>query len=310
MKLMFYFLKKLGAALVTLFIAASLSFFISHLSGDPTYQILGASATPEAVKEFQHELGLDRPILVQYGEFIGNISHGDLGDSILAGESNFTLIKSRIFASLQLSVLAVALGVLLGLPLGVFAASHEGRWGDRLTSAFAVFGQSIPVFWLGLTLVMFFSVRLGWLPAGLTGDWKNLVLPVITLSTIPMARIARLTRASMSNALEDLYVTAARARGLNKRRVLFIHALKNASLPVITLIGLQVGTLLSGAITVETVFAWPGLGTLATQAVQTRDLTLVQALVVFGASAFVIINLVVDYLYGIVDPRVRESVKS
>lgn len=310
MKLFLYFLKKLGAALVTLFLAASLSFFIAHLSGDPTAQILGASATPEAIKEFQHVLGLDRPIMVQYADFVGDISHGDLGNSMLAGESNVSLIAGRIFYSAQLAVLAVALGVLLGVPLGVFAASHEGRWGDRLTSALAVFGQSIPVFWLGLTLALIFSVRLNWLPAGLTGDWKNLVLPVITLSSIPMARIARLTRASMTNALEDLYVTAARARGLKGRRVLYIHALKNASLPVITLIGLQVGTLLSGAITVETVFAWPGLGTLATQAVQTRDLTLVQALVVFGATAFVIINLVVDYLYGIVDPRVRESVKS
>ena len=310
MKLVLYFVRKLMAAFVTLFLAASLSFFVAQMSGDPTIQILGASATEETIAELRHELGLDRPILVQYGDFIGDLARGDLGKSMLAGEENSSLIAGRIFASAQLAVLAVLLGVLLGVPLGVYAAAREGRWGDRLTSALAVFGQSIPVFWLGLTLVMIFSVKFGWLPAGFTGDWKNLVLPVVTLSTIPMARIARLTRASMTNALEDLYVTAARARGLKARRVLFIHALKNASLPVITLIGLQVGTLLSGAITVETVFAWPGLGTLATQAVQTRDLTLVQALVVFGASAFVLINLIVDYLYGIVDPRVRESVKS
>jgi peptide/nickel transport system permease protein len=191
--------------------------------------------------------------------------------------------------------------------MGVYAAAREGKIVDRIISAIAIIGQSIPVFWLGLMLVLFFAIKLSWLPAGLAGGWQNLVLPSITLATIPLARVARLTRAAMTNTLEDQYIIAAKARGLSRKRVLFVHALKNAALPVVTLIGLQIGTLLSGAITVETVFAWPGLGTLATQAVRSRDVTLVQAMVVFGAAAFIVINLLVDLLYGFLDPRVKDS---
>ena len=191
--------------------------------------------------------------------------------------------------------------------MGVYAAAREGRLADRVISSLAILGQSIPVFWLGLMLVLLFSITLNWLPAGLSGDWKNLVLPAVTLATIPLARVSRLTRAAMSNTLEDQFITAARARGLGNKRVLFVHALKNASLPVVTLIGMQMGILLSGAITVETVFAWPGLGSLATQAVRNQDLTLVQALVVYGAFLFVIINLFVELLYGVLDPRIRDA---
>lgn len=288
-------------------VASTLAFFIANLSGDPTIQMLGFSASPDQVAELRAQLGFDRPLVNQYLSFISDIVRGDLGTSLFSGESNLSLISSRIWASAQLALLAICLGILVGLPLGVFAASREGKFGDRVASALAIFGQSIPVFWLGLMFVLFFSIKLEWLPAGLTGGWEYLVLPAITLSTIPMARIARLTRASMTGALEEQYITAARARGLSSRRILYVHALRNASLPVITIIGLQMGTLFSGAITVETVFAWPGLGTLAIQAVRARDLTLVQALVVFGALVFVVINTIIELLYGVLDPRVKES---
>lgn len=307
MKLFRYSLKKILGGLVTLLLAATLSFFISRLAGDPTIQMLGLSATPDQIAELRAQLGFDQPILTQYSTFIGDIVQFDLGNSLYAGQSNVSLIQSRIWASVQLTTLAVALGVLLGIPMGVYAAAREGKLADRVISSLAIVGQSIPVFWLGLMLVLFFAIKLSWLPAGLAGGWQNLVLPSVTLATIPLARVARLTRAAMTNTLEDQYIIAAKARGLSRKRVLFVHALKNASLPVVTLIGLQIGTLLSGAITVETVFAWPGLGTLATQAVRSRDITLVQAMVVFGAAAFIVINLLVDLLYGFLDPRVKDS---
>ena len=307
MKLFRYSLKKILGGLLTLLLAATLSFFISRLAGDPTVQMLGLSATPDQIAELRAQLGFDQPILTQYSTFIGDIVQFDLGNSLYAGQSNVSLIQSRIWASVQLTTLAVALGVLLGIPMGVYAAAREGKIADRVISSLAIVGQSIPVFWLGLMLVLFFAIKLSWLPAGLAGGWQNLVLPSVTLATIPLARVARLTRAAMTNTLEDQYIIAAQARGLSRKRVLFVHALKNASLPVVTLIGLQIGTLLSGAITVETVFAWPGLGTLATQAVRSRDITLVQAMVVFGAAAFIVINLLVDLLYGFLDPRVKDS---
>ncbi len=307
MKFARFVLRKVLAGLVTLFLAATLAFFIAKLSGDPTIQMLGLSATPDQVTELKSQLGFDRPIFVQYVDFIGDICRGDLGTSLFSGDKNLDTIFSRVWASIQLAVLAVALGAFIGIPVGVFAASREGRLGDRVASILSIVGQSVPVFWLGLVLVLIFSVNLGWLPAGFKGDWQNLVLPVATLATIPIARIARLTRSAMTNSLEEQYITASRARGLSSRRILFVHGLKNASLPVVTLIGLQIGTLLSGAITVETVFAWPGIGSLATQAVTNRDIPLVQALVVFGAVAFVIINTCVDLFYGVLDPRVREA---
>ena len=307
MKFLRYLTKKTLGGLITLFLAATLSFLVSRLAGDPTIQMLGLSASPDQVAELRAELGFDQPIVSQYATFIRALVNLDLGKSLFSGESNLSLIQSRVWASVQLTSLAVALGVLLGIPMGVYAAAREGKTIDRVISAFAIVGQSVPVFWLGLMLVLFFSVKLQWLPSGFSGGWQNLVLPSITLATIPLARVARLTRAALTNTLEELYVVAARARGISSKRILFVHALKNASLPVVTLIGLQIGTLLSGAITVETVFAWPGLGTLAMQAVRSRDLTLVQAIVVVGAAAFICINLIVDLLYGFLDPRVNDA---
>ncbi len=298
---------KLGGALLTLFLAVSLAFFISRLSGDPTTQILGGLATQDQIAAKQAELGLDRPLLSQYWTFITDLLQFDLGRSLRFNRGNWEVIQSRIMASFLLAGSAMVLGVVFGVPLGMYAAAREGKRGDRIASAIAVLGQSMPVFWLGMVLVLVFSVRLGWFPAGQSGTWKHLVLPAVSLSTIPMARVTRLTRSSMSEVLEEPYIAAARARGLGGRAVMFGHALKNSALPVITLIGLQAGTLLSGAVTVEAVFAWPGLGSLATQAVQFRDAPLVQALVIVGAVAFVAINLVIDLLYGLIDPRIRDA---
>lgn len=307
MKLARFVALKILGGFVTLFFSATLAFIVSRVAGDPTIQMLGLSATADQIVELKAQLGYDRPMLTQYAEFIGDVYRGDLGVSLFTNDNNLSAILERVPASLQLASLAVLLGVLIGIPVGAFAAIREGSMADRVASILSIVAQSVPIFWLGLMLVLVFSLNLGWLPAGFIGDWRNLVLPVVTLAAIPTARIARLTRATMTSILEEPFVRAAFARGLPRRRVVYSHALRNSLLPVVTVIGLQFGILLSGAITVELVFAWPGVGSLATQAVMNRDLPLVQALVVFGAATFVGINIVVDIIYGLVDPRIREK---
>jgi peptide/nickel transport system permease protein len=215
------------------------------------------------------------------------------------------MILDRLPYTLELVVAGMTLAVLIGVPLGVLAATREGTWWDRAASGLALLGQSIPVFWLGMMLVVLFAVKLGWLPAGQAGTWKNLVLPAVTMSLYPMAHIARLTRASMAEALQEPYIDSARARGLTRARVVWKHAFKNAMMPIVTIVALQAGILLSGAVAIEYVYSWPGIGQLALQAVQFRDFPLVQAIVVFGAVTFVVLNLIVDIIPSIVDPRVR-----
>ncbi|GII78542.1 peptide ABC transporter permease [Sphaerisporangium rufum] len=299
---------KVTRGVVTLLIAVSAAFFLARGTGDPVREMLGDLAGPEQVAQLSAQLGLDRPLPVQYAAFVGDLATGDLGTSIRYGTPNLDLILGWLPASLQLAAAAMVLAVLVGIPLGVWAALREGRFADRFASTVALTGQSIPLFWLGLMLILLFAVTLGWLPAGQSTGFSSLILPAVTLSTLPMAQIARLTRSSMSEVLGEAFLDATRARGVARWRVVLVHALRNAALPVITIIGLQTGTLLSGAITVEFVFAWPGLGTLATQAVQMRDFSLIQAIVIFGAVVFVLVNLIVDLLYGILDPRIRDGV--
>ena len=298
---------KLVGAGITLLIALSLAFFLARTAGDPARNILGEFATEEQVLEKQIELGLDKPLPVQFSDYLGQLATFDLGASLRYSRPNLELILGRFPATIQLTVAALLIATLIGLPLGMVAALKEGKIWDRISVFVALFGQSIPLFWLGLMFILLFAVAWGWLPAGQSGTWQHLVLPAVTLSVLPMARIARLTRSSLSEVLEETYITSARARGLKERTVVVTHAIRNAALPVVTIMGLQAGALLSGAVTVEFVFAWPGLGTLATQAVQFRDFSLVQAIVIVGAITFVLINLTVDLIYGIIDPRIREQ---
>lgn len=298
---------KVGSALATLWVAVTIAFFLARGSGDPARQILGGTASQSQIDALRAQLGLNRSLLSQYVHFLGDLVTFNLGTSLRYGQSNAELIGSRLPASIELAVLAIVIAVVVGVPLGILAALREGSLVDRIASAVALIGQSVPLFWLGLMLVLLFAVKLGWFPAGERNSLSSLILPAVTLSTLPMAQIARLTRSSMGEVLTEGFVSAARARGLAGWRIVLVHALRSAALPVVTIIGLQVGMLLSGAVTVEYVFAWPGLGTLATQAVQARDYTLVQAIVVVGALAFVVINLIVDIIYGLVDPRIREG---
>jgi peptide/nickel transport system permease protein len=303
-----FLLGKASHGLVTLLLAVTIAFFLARGTGDPVREMLGDLASDEQVAALRSQLGLDRSLPVQFVTFLKDLVTFNLGDSLRYHSSNLDLILSRLPASAQLALAAMVIAVVIGVPLGIWAAVKEGRLADRVASVIALTGQSIPLFWLGLMLILFFAVGLGWLPAGQSTGFSSLILPAVTLSTLPMAQIARLTRSGMTEVLGETFVSASHARGLAWWRIILVHAFRNASLPVITIIGLQAGTLLSGAITVEFVFAWPGLGTLATQAVQTRDFSLIQAIVVFGALVFVVINLLVDLLYGALDPRIRDGV--
>jgi peptide/nickel transport system permease protein len=302
-----YLVSKVVAAVVTFAIAVSLAVVLSNVGGDPVANLLGPLAPKEQVEAERTALGLDRPLPVQIVSTLGNVARGDLGTSLRYNESCWSIIESRLPRSLELMIAAMLLGTFLGIPLGVVAALRENSFLDRFTMTIALAGQSVPLYWLGMIAVLVFSVQLGWLPAGRAGGWTHLVLPAIVLAMLPMGRIARLTRASMSRVLDEDYILAARARGLSSFRTIVVHALRNAALPVVTIIGLQAGVLISGAVTVEVVFAWPGLGSLAVDAVSFRDFRLVQAIVIFGAFVFVTINLLVDLLYGMLDPRIRHA---
>lgn len=291
--------------LITLLVALTMAFILGRLSGDPVATILGPMASPEDRDALRTELGLDRPLLVQYFDYLGGVFRGDLGQSLQFYQSNVSLIFERLPFTLQLVGAAMLLAIAIGVPLGVLAATREGSVWDRIASTFALLGQSVPVFWMGMMLIILFAVQLAWLPAGQAGDFRNLILPALTMALYPMAQIARLTRAAMSEALVEPFVDSARARGIRSWRIVWRHAFKNAMMPVLTIVVLQAGILLSGAVAVEYVYSWPGIGQLALQAVQFRDFPLVQAIVVFGALTFVVLNLLVDIVHTVVDPRVR-----
>ncbi|MGB0099007.1 MAG: ABC transporter permease [Nocardioides sp.] len=298
-------LRHLGAAAITLWIAVTIAFGLGRLSGDPTTNILGPMASPEQRAALEAQLGLDQPLLVQYFDYLVGIVTLDFGTSLQFYQPNLTMILDRLPYTLQLVGAGMAIAVVIGVPLGVLAATREGTWWDRAASALALLGQSIPVFWLGMMLVLLFAVRLGWLPAGQAGSWQHLVLPAVTLSLYPMAHVARLARASMAEVLREPFIDSARARGLRTRSIVWRHGFGNAAAPVLTIVVLQAGALLSGAVAVEYVYSWPGLGQLALQAIQFRDFPLVQAIVVFGAITFVVLNQLVDVIHVVIDPRLR-----
>ena len=299
--------RKLGGALVTFVLALTLAFLLSRLSGDPTVNILGPFAQPEDFAELRARLGLDDPLPVQFLDYLTSAFTADFGASLQYGQENTSLILERLPNTLILLAVAMTLAIAIGVPLGVLAAVKEGSAWDRLASTTALVGQSVPVFWLGLMLILVFAVNLGLLPAGQAGGPEHVVLPAVTLALFPLAQIARLTRATMAEVLREPYIDAARARGLAARRIIGLHALRNASLPVVTITALQAGLLLSGAIAVEYIYNYSGFGLLAIQAVEFRDFTLVQAVVVFGVLVFVLLNLLVDVLYAVIDPRIRRA---
>jgi len=285
----------------------TLAFAALRLSGDPAATMLPGDASVEELVALRHQLGLDRPLWLQYVQFLGGALTGDFGTSFRHQQPALPLVLERLPATLELAGAALALAVALALPLGILAAVHRGRLLDVLAMAFAVVGQATPYFWMGIMLILVVSVELGWLPTSGRGGLERLILPAVTLGTHFAASLARLTRTSMLEVLGQQFVTTARAKGLSEWSVVLAHALKNAAVPVVTLIGLQFGTLLGGAVVTETIFAWPGVGRLAVQSVFVRDYPVVQAGVFVLALTFVAINLLVDLLYGVLDPRIRRE---
>jgi ABC-type dipeptide/oligopeptide/nickel transport system permease component len=300
-----YTLRKLGHTAFVALGVVTLVFVALRLSGDPAATMLPGDATVEELTALRKALGLDRPLYVQYALFLTEAIGGDLGTSFRHQEPALRLVLERLPATLELAFAALLLAVAVALPLGIVAALHRGRLTDVLAMAFAVVGQATPYFWMGIMLILVVSVELGWLPTSGRGGWQHLILPAVTLGTHFAAVLARLTRTSMLEVLGQNYVTTARAKGLSERAVILAHALKNAAVPVVTLIGLQFGTLLGGAVVTETIFAWPGVGRLAVQSIFVRDYPVVQAGVLVLALSFVAINLLVDLLYGLLDPRIR-----
>jgi peptide/nickel transport system permease protein len=274
--------------------------------GDPARLLLGPQASSASVAALRSELGLDDPILVQLVSFLGQLAQGDLGTSLLYDRPNLDLILQVFPNTVLLSVAAMAISVAVAVPAGVISALRPGSWMDRLTLTGVLIVQSLPTFWIGIVLIMVFSVSLGWLPTSGSGDWTHLVLPAITLATFQLALLARTIRSGLLEVLAEDYIRAARARGLRRRTVLVGHAARNALLPVVTVLALQFGELLGGAIITEAVFSWPGLGNLAFSAIGARDYPLLQAIVLFSAVLIVLMNLLADALYPVIDPRLRQ----
>jgi peptide/nickel transport system permease protein len=296
----------LHTALVTLGVV-TLVFVALRMSGDPAASMLPGDASVDELRDLRRTLGLDQPLSHQYVSFLGSAVRGDFGESFRHQQPAFGLVLERLPATLELAFAALALAVVIALPLGILAALHRGRIVDMVAMGFAVVGQATPYFWMGIMLILVVSVELGWLPTSGRGGWQHLILPAVTLGTHLAASVARLTRTAMLEVLTQNFVTTARAKGLGEWRVILAHALKNAAVPVVTLIGLQFGTLLGGAVVTETIFAWPGVGRLAVQSIFVRDYPVVQAGVLVLALVFVAINLLVDLLYGILDPRIRHE---
>ncbi|MFO7311713.1 MAG: ABC transporter permease [Bacillota bacterium] len=274
--------------------------------GDPALLMLGEHAPQEQYLALREKLGLDLPVHIQYLRWLGRALQLDLGDSIRSSRPVTEEIATRLPATAELAVLAVLVATLIGIPAGVISATRPNSWLDNILTVLALAGVSMPVFWQGLMLIIIFSVYLGWLPpSGRLGGWEYFVLPVITLGTSAAASITRMTRATMLEAIHEDFVRTARAKGLNERRVIYRHALRNALLPVVTIIGLEFGNLMAGAVITETIFAWPGIGRLAVDAIRTRDYPVVQGVVMTFAVSYVLINLIVDLLYAYLDPRLR-----
>jgi ABC-type dipeptide/oligopeptide/nickel transport system permease component len=301
-----FLVRRLLLTLPVLLGVATLVFALIHLiPGDPAQAILGETASDADVAALREKLGLDRPLLEQYGGFLRNAARGDLGTSLRSNAPVAQEITDRLPATLELAAAAMFVAIGVSIPLGIIAAVRRGTVVDHVATTLALTGISIPNFWLGPLLALVFAVELGWLPVSGRGTLANLVLPAISLGAALAAILARMTRASLLEELREPYVLAARARGASRARAVLRHAFRNSLIPVVTLIGLQFGAVLTGAVITETVFAWPGIGRLLIQSIGFRDYPTVQGCILFIAVTYVGMNLITDLAYGVVDPRIR-----
>jgi ABC-type dipeptide/oligopeptide/nickel transport system permease component len=285
---------------------ATLVFSLIHLiPGDPAQAMLGDTASPEEIAELRGRLGLDRPLAEQYTSFLGGIVRGDLGVSLRTSQPVTSMIMERMPATFELAAAAMLFALAVAMPLGIAAAVWRGTSVDHSAMTLALMGISIPNFWLGPLLAIVFAVELGWLPVSGRGTWAHLVLPAISLGAALAAILARMTRATLLEELREQYVQAARARGTSRLRAVVRHAFRNSLIPVVTLVGLQFGAVLTGAVITETIFAWPGIGRLLIQSISFRDYPLVQGCILLIAITYVGVNLLTDLVYGVLDPRIR-----
>jgi peptide/nickel transport system permease protein len=301
-----YIIKRLFSTVPVLIgISLLLFFMLRMLPGDPAQVLAGQMATPEEIENIRQQLGLDRPIYEQYAVYLSRLVQFDLGRSARTRNPVTQEIWARLPNTLLLAVVAITLACLFGIPAGIISAVRPYSWIDYLVTTSALFGMSMPVFWLGLMLVVVFAVILKWLPAGGTGSWQHVILPSITLAAFVVAFIARMTRSTMLETLSQDFTTTARSKGLQERVVVIKHAFKNALIPIITVVGLQFGLLLGGAVLTETVFAWPGLGRLIVDSILARDYPVIQGTILIFGLLYIMVNLVVDLIYALVDPRIR-----
>lgn len=301
-----YFLKRLMGIIPILFLVSIFIFLFVHLiPGDPARIVAGQDATLEDVEMVREELGLDKPMHIQYLSFVSGIFQGDLGTSLKTNRPVFDEIAMRFMPTFWLTVWSMFWAVLAGLLIGVISATNRNKWQDYIGMFGAISGISMPSFWLGLLLIQLFAVQLGWLPTGGLESWKSYILPSITLGAGVAAVVARFSRSSLMDILKDDYIRTGRAKGLSESKVVWGHGLKNAMIPVVTMTGLQFGFLLGGSVVIETVFSWPGLGRLLIDSVAYRDYPVIQAEMLIFALEFVLINLIVDLIYGFLNPQIR-----
>jgi len=301
-----FLLRRLLLTIPVLLGVATLVFSLLHLvPGDPVEAMLGESASPQEIARVRTQLGLDRPLYVQYWTFLKGVGRGDLGVSLRTNEPVARAIATRMPATIELAIAAMCLAVVVAIPLGIIAAAGAGTIVDYAATTLALAGISIPNFWLGPLLAIVFAITLGWLPVSGSGTLAHLVLPAITLGAPLGAVLARMTRASVLEELRELYVLAARARGVSRAGAILHHAFRNSLIPIVTVLGLQMGAVLTGAVITETIFAWPGVGRLLIQSINFRDYPLVQGCILLIAVTYVAMNLLTDLAYGLLDPRIR-----
>ncbi len=302
-----YLAGRLVQAVLSVLGVSTVVFFILHLSSDPVLLVAPQNASLEDVARIRHSLGLDQPLPAQYLTFLGGLLQGNLGFSYIQGQSAAQLVLGRVPATAELTLAALLIAVGVGVPIGMLTAIRRGTWVEAVLMPVVLVGQSMPAFWSGILLILFFSVRLQILPSSGQGGLESLVLPAITLGSLSLATFARITRSSFLEQLQKEYVRTALSKGAGPLRVILFHVLRNASIPIVTIAGLELANLLGGAVITESIFAWPGIGQLTVQSIAARDFPIVQAVVLLGSVVYIFTNLGTDLLYGVIDPRVRLS---
>lgn len=299
-----YILKRITMLIPTILVVSFVVFFFMSLTGDAAYSIAGDNMTEAQIEELRESLGLNDPVLVRYIKYMGGVFQGDLGTGIY-GKSVWTEFISRLPHTVYLSVVSIILVIIIALPTGIISAVKQNTWVDTGLSATAIVGLSVPGFWLGLLLILFFSLRLGWLPTSGADDWKGIIMPSITIAASNAALVSRMTRSSMLDNIRADFLRTARAKGVSERTVILKHALKNALIPIITIVGSQMSSLIGGAVAIEVVFAWPGVGNLIVSAIRGNDFPMVTGCVLMTTVFVALVLLIVDILYAYADPRIK-----